>query len=86
MNTDKLTEIASDLENGGTTKKLAARRIRDWIYKNINIWPQTTDEYKRPNSWPVLPESVFCSMCGQDTRQITVCMCTACPRASRILC
>ena len=84
MNTDSLLEIADDLEHGGITKELAAKKIRDWVFKKTNFWPQTTDEYYR--KWPVLPESAFCSMCGQDTRQITVCMCSACPRASRIWC
>lgn len=83
MNTDNLLEIANDLEHGGITKELAAKKIRDWVFKS-NIWPQTTDEYYR--KWPVLPQDALCSMCGQDTRQITVCMCSACPRATRIWC
>ena len=84
MNTASLLAIADDLEHGGITKELAAKKIRDWVFER-NIWPQKTDEYW-PNKWPVLPESPLCSMCGQDTRQITVCMCSACPRANRIWC
>lgn len=34
MNTKPLTDLASDLEDGGITKKLAARKLRDWIRDN----------------------------------------------------
>ena len=31
MNTKPLSDLADDLEHGGITKKLAARKLRDWI-------------------------------------------------------
>ena len=42
MNTNTLLEIADDLEHGGIAKELAAKKIRDWVFKNTNIWPQIT--------------------------------------------
>ena len=37
MNTKPLSDLADDLEHGGITKKLAARKLRDWIKENKNF-------------------------------------------------
>lgn len=37
MNTKPLSDLAADLEHGGITKKLAARKLRDWIKENKNF-------------------------------------------------
>lgn len=82
MDTTPLSDIASDLEHGGVTKKLAAKKIRDWIRGQKiadKLTPYTPKE--TPYQWPYVPlpdreraipmwpkrgDAVRCPKCGVD--------------------
>lgn len=75
MNTKPLSDLASDLECGGITKKLAARKLRDWIKENKGfdlpltpIQPSSPPYAPMPTPWPE-PRPPFgykdsCPKCG----------------------
>ena len=70
MNTKPLSDLADDLEHGGITKKLAARKLRDWIKENKNFdlpltpiqLPLAPMPWSRP-PYPFGPEKT-CPRCG----------------------
>lgn len=82
MDTTPLSDIASDLEHGGITKRLAAKKIRDWIRGNKiadKLTPYTPKE--TPYQWPLVPlpdreraipmwpkrgDAIRCPKCGVD--------------------
>lgn len=75
MNTKPLSDLASDLEHSGITKKLAARKLRDWIKENKGfdlpltpIQPSSPPYSPMPTPWPE-PRPPFgyrgsCPKCG----------------------
>jgi len=62
---DELLSLASDLESGGITKKLAAQKIREWVFKNPNkpapyvpIPPSEWEKWWPDPSYPYSPNAI----------------------------